>query len=231
MVLMTMRKKRNANREVGKCTQCTILKAWQYLLFYPNAHRNISKDEIYTACVHAPLSSRSRVLPGYSDLALFQAGTTKCNKNFKQTADDHMAYKTCCWVSTKEKLWKAPKQSKQRKSRERYTCHAESQPAPMTWAALRPEGVREVREKTPAVIMRLQQDPRETETEGDSKERACPGVGPVKEGMHPESWGPSPCCLAWLEKQAKGSKWRGEDWEEASRGTGTNTSSAGETQL
>lgn len=88
--------KKNANREVGKCTQCTILKAWQYLLFHPKAHTNISKDEIYTACVHAPLSTGSGVLPGYSDLALFQAGTTKCNKNFKQTADDHMAYKTCC---------------------------------------------------------------------------------------------------------------------------------------
>lgn len=164
-----------------------------------------SKDEIYTACVHAPLSSRSGVLPGYSDLALFQAGTTKCNKNFKQTADDHMAYKTCCWVSTKETLWKTPKGSKQRKSRERCTCHAESQPAPMTWAALRPEGVREVWEKTPGVAgPQRDRDRRGQQGEGLLR------CGAVKEGMHPESWGPSPCCLAWLEKKAKASKWRGE---------------------
>lgn len=130
------------------------------------------------------------------------AGTTKWKKNFKQKAEDHMACKPHCWVSTKEKLWKTRKENKRRKTPGE--VHVPSRISACTHNLSCTEACQsqEVREESPAAIMRLQQDPRETETEEDSKERACPGVDQGNEGM-PESWGPSPCCLAWLEKQAK----------------------------
>lgn len=81
-------------------------------------------------------------------------------------------------------------------------------------------------------IMRLQQDPRETETEEDSKERACPGVDQGNEGM-PRELGPKSMLSGMAGKTSK----KEADKEGVTRRTrplwvtGTNTSSARETQF
>lgn len=147
-------------------------------------------------CTHALLPSRSSVLSGHSGLALVQQEQRSAIK-ISSKAADHMACKTCCWVSTKEPLWKTPKGSK-RRNPGRGARAGRTSAAPTTRAAASGDEERKVQR-----IVRLPQGPSGSETEGNSKERAGWGVEPGKEGMPPGSWGPSPCCLAWLEKQAK----------------------------